>query len=152
MRIVTGVGDLVQMTGDGRTDQVLGGRTIRRSGDTMCSLHHARGDKERGFLGSTSKSRSTVYQWFDLKITGMVFSGLISKLVATIFSDLASKMVATVFTGLGSKPMTTVSPGLPSKSVVTFLVEPQNQAGFGFFSLDLNTDTYSLMIYASKSP
>jgi hypothetical protein len=28
MRIVTGVGDLVQRTGDGRTGQVLGGRAV----------------------------------------------------------------------------------------------------------------------------
>jgi hypothetical protein len=32
-RIVAEVGDPVQMTGDGRTGQVLGGRTIGRSGD-----------------------------------------------------------------------------------------------------------------------
>jgi hypothetical protein len=30
------------------------------------------------------KPRSTVYQWFGLKIIGMVFSGLASKPVATI--------------------------------------------------------------------
>jgi hypothetical protein len=30
--------------------QVLNGRTIRRSSDTMCGLHHTREDKERGFL------------------------------------------------------------------------------------------------------
>jgi hypothetical protein len=30
---------------------VLGGQTIGRSGDAVCSLHHARGDEERGFLG-----------------------------------------------------------------------------------------------------
>jgi hypothetical protein len=51
MRIVAGVGDLVQRTGDGHTGQVLGGRTIERSGDDVCSLHHARGDEKRGFLG-----------------------------------------------------------------------------------------------------
>jgi hypothetical protein len=50
-RIVTGVGDLVQRTEDGRTGRVLGGRTIERSGDTMCSLHRGRGDKESEFLG-----------------------------------------------------------------------------------------------------
>jgi hypothetical protein len=50
-RIVTGVGDLVQRTEDGRTGRVLGGRTIERSGDTMCSLHRGRGDKECEFLG-----------------------------------------------------------------------------------------------------
>jgi hypothetical protein len=29
----------------------LGGRTIERSGDTMCGLHRAQGDEERMFLG-----------------------------------------------------------------------------------------------------
>jgi hypothetical protein len=50
-RIVVGVGDLVQRTGDGRTCQVLGGWAIERSGGAMCGLHRARGDEERGFLG-----------------------------------------------------------------------------------------------------
>jgi hypothetical protein len=45
MRIVTGVEDLVQRTGDGRTDRVLGGRTIGRSDDVVCGLHRARGDE-----------------------------------------------------------------------------------------------------------
>jgi hypothetical protein len=51
MRIVAGVGDLVQRTGNDRTCLVLGGRTIERSGDTVCDLHRARGDEERRFLG-----------------------------------------------------------------------------------------------------
>jgi hypothetical protein len=51
MRIVAGVGDLVQRTRDSHTGRVLGGRTIERSGGTMCGLHHARRDEERGFLG-----------------------------------------------------------------------------------------------------
>jgi hypothetical protein len=50
MRIVAGVGDLVQSTGDGRTGQVLGGRAIERLGDAVCGLHRARGDEERRFL------------------------------------------------------------------------------------------------------
>jgi hypothetical protein len=50
-RIVAGVGDLVQRTGDGRTGQVLGGQAIERSGGVVCSLHRARGDEEHGFLG-----------------------------------------------------------------------------------------------------
>jgi hypothetical protein len=50
-RIVAGVGDLVQRTGDGRTGRVLGGWTIGRSGDAMCDLHCVRGDEEREFLG-----------------------------------------------------------------------------------------------------
>jgi hypothetical protein len=51
MRIVVGVGDLVQRTGDGHIGQVLGGRAIERSGGVVCDLHRARGDNERGFLG-----------------------------------------------------------------------------------------------------
>jgi hypothetical protein len=50
MMIMAGVGDLVQRTGDGRTGRVLGGWVIKRSGDAVCDLHHARGDEERGFL------------------------------------------------------------------------------------------------------
>jgi hypothetical protein len=50
-RIMTGVGDLVQRTRDGRTGQVLGGWAIERSGGAMCGLHHERGDEEREFLG-----------------------------------------------------------------------------------------------------
>jgi hypothetical protein len=50
MKIVAGVGDLLQRTRDGRTSQVLGDRAIERSGDAMCGLHRARRDEERGFL------------------------------------------------------------------------------------------------------
>jgi hypothetical protein len=59
-RIVAGVGDLVQRTGDGQA-QVrysvagrLGGRVM------LFGLHHARGDEERMFLGLASKLGSTV--------------------------------------------------------------------------------------------
>jgi hypothetical protein len=45
-----------------------------------------------------------------------------------------------------------VSLGLASKSVESFLVEPQNQGGGGFSGLCLKTDSYSLVIYVSKSP
>jgi hypothetical protein len=51
MRIMTGVGDLVQRTKDGRTGRVLDGRAIERLGGAVCGLHRARGDKERGFPG-----------------------------------------------------------------------------------------------------
>jgi hypothetical protein len=50
-RIVVGVENLVQRTGDGHTGRVLGGRAIERSGDAVCGLHRARGDEEREFLG-----------------------------------------------------------------------------------------------------
>jgi hypothetical protein len=60
MRIMAGVGDLVQRTEDSRTGRVLGGRTIERSGGAVCGLHRARGDEKRGFLGSASQPRSMV--------------------------------------------------------------------------------------------
>jgi hypothetical protein len=47
---VAGVEDLVQRTGDGRTGQVLDGRTIERSGGVVCGLHRARVDEEHKFL------------------------------------------------------------------------------------------------------
>jgi hypothetical protein len=59
------------------TGQVLIGRAIGRSGDTVCGLHRARGDEECGFLGSASKLRTNFlvepqYQgrisWLSLKI------------------------------------------------------------------------------------
>jgi hypothetical protein len=43
-RIVAGVGDLVQRTGDGHTGQILGDRAVERSADDVCGLHLARGD------------------------------------------------------------------------------------------------------------
>jgi hypothetical protein len=82
----------------------------------------------------------TVCEWFGLKTSRTVFSGLASKPVATVFSSLASKLVATV------------SPGLASKPVVGFLVEPQTQGGGGFPSLGLKTGSFGLVIWASKSP
>jgi hypothetical protein len=44
MRIVAGVGNLVQRTEDAHTGQVLGGRAVERSGGTVCGLHLACGD------------------------------------------------------------------------------------------------------------
>jgi hypothetical protein len=44
MRTVSGVGDLVQRTGDGRTGQVLSGRAVEWSGGAVCGLHLAHGD------------------------------------------------------------------------------------------------------------
>jgi hypothetical protein len=64
-----------------------------------------------------------VYEWFGLKTTWTVSSGLASKPAATVFSSLVSKLVVTISLGLASKP------------VVGFLVEPQNQGGGGFPSL-----------------
>jgi hypothetical protein len=87
-----------------------------------------------------------VCQWFDLKTTGTVFSGLTSKPVAIAFSDLASKPLVMVFSDLASKLVAMVSPNLGSKSVVCFLVDAQNQGGGGVFGLDLKIDSYDFMI------
>jgi hypothetical protein len=51
MRIMAGVGDLVQRTRDGYTGWVLGGRMDERSGDAVCGMHRACGNEEREFLG-----------------------------------------------------------------------------------------------------
>jgi hypothetical protein len=51
MRIMARVGDVVHRTEDGCTGRVLSGRTIERSGDTVCGLHRARVNEEREFLG-----------------------------------------------------------------------------------------------------
>jgi hypothetical protein len=119
---------------------------------------------------------STVCEWFGLKTTRTVFTGLASKPVATVsiglaskpavtvssglalkpavtvFSGLASKPVATVFSSLASKLVATFSPSLASKPAVGFLVEPQNQGGGGFSGLGLKTGSFGLVILASKSP
>jgi hypothetical protein len=50
MKIVVGVGDLVQRIGDDRTGRVLGGQTIGSSDDPVCGLHRARGDEEHEFF------------------------------------------------------------------------------------------------------
>jgi hypothetical protein len=77
---------------------------------------------------------------------------LASKPVVTVSTGLASKPVATIFSSLTSKLVVTVSHSLASKSVVDFLVEHQNQGGGGFPGLGLKTNSYGLVIYASKSP
>jgi hypothetical protein len=88
----------------------------------------------------------TICEWFAIKTTRTVFTGLASKPVATVSSGLASKPAATVFSSLSLKPVTSVSPGLASKPVVDFLVEPQNQGGGGFSGLGLKTGSGDLGI------
>jgi hypothetical protein len=51
MRIMVGVGDLMQRAEDDYTGQILGGRAMERSSGTVCDLHRACGDEEHGFLG-----------------------------------------------------------------------------------------------------
>jgi hypothetical protein len=95
---------------------------------------------------------ATVCEWFGLKTTRTVFTGLASKPVMIVSSGLALIPAVTVFSGLASKSVATVFSNLASKPVVGFLVEPQNQGGEGFPSLGLKTDSFSLVIWASKSP
>jgi hypothetical protein len=78
-----------------------------------------------------------ICQWFGLKTTTTVFSGLASKPLVTVSGGLASKPAATVSGGLASKHGMTFSPGLATKLVVGFLVEPQNQGGGKFLGLGL---------------
>jgi hypothetical protein len=65
--------------------RVPGGRTIERSDDTVCGMHHARGDEKCGFLSLASKPRS------------MVSPSLASKPVASSFPVWASKPATTVW-------------------------------------------------------
>jgi hypothetical protein len=51
----------VEDRGWSSTGRVLGGRMIGRSGDAVCGLHHAQGDKEHVFLGLSSKLASMVF-------------------------------------------------------------------------------------------
>jgi hypothetical protein len=98
------------------------------------------------------KTTRTVFADLTSKLVVTVFSDLTSKLVATVSSGLASKPAATVFTTLASKLVATVFLGLASKLVVSFLVEPQNQGGGGFFDLGFETGSPGLLILASKLP
>jgi hypothetical protein len=79
MRIMVGVGDLVQRIEDGRTGRVLGDQTIGRSGDVVCGLHHARGERIASFLVELQNRG----RWF--------VSGLTSKPLRRFVSGLASK-------------------------------------------------------------
>jgi hypothetical protein len=68
---------------------------------------------------STSKLMTTVCEWFGLKTSRMIFTGLASKLVVMVSGGLASKPAAAVSASLASKPATTVSNGLASKPAAT---------------------------------
>jgi hypothetical protein len=82
------------------------------------------------------KTKVDSCQWFSLKTTRTVFSGLASKLVAMVFSNLASK------------PLSIVSPGLALKSVAqVFRFEPQNwKLRFGDFGIKI-TMTISWFVH-----
>jgi hypothetical protein len=90
------------------TCRLLDGWTIERSGDVVCGLHCAQGDKEHVFFGSASKPRS------------IVSPGLTSKPLATVLVVWPENH-SLGFLGLGLK---TTSCGLvisPAKSPRRFL-------------------------------
>jgi hypothetical protein len=65
--------------------RVLDGRTIKRSGDTVCGLHYAQGDEKRGFLGLASEPRSTVSPDWASKPVTLGFPVWASKPTATVW-------------------------------------------------------------------
>jgi hypothetical protein len=87
MRIVVGVGDLVQRTEDGHTGRVLGVQTIERSDGAVCGLHRACGDMVRGFLGLASKPATTVFSSLASKLVVIVSPGLASKLAVSFLIE-----------------------------------------------------------------
>jgi hypothetical protein len=108
MRIVAGVGDLMQRIGVGRTGRIL---MVGRSGGRVmpCAVYTVHEEtRSADFLVEPQNHGRRVV------------------------SDLASKPLGAVFSGLASKPVATVSLDLALKPVVSFLVETQNQGGGGF--------------------
>jgi hypothetical protein len=85
------------------------------------------------------------------KPVAIISGGVASKPATTVSGGLASKPAAMISSGLTSKPPARVSPGLVSNLVVGFMVEAQNQGGRGFPGLGLKTDSFSLVIWTSKS-
>jgi hypothetical protein len=69
----------VEDRGWSSTRQILGGRTIERSGDVVYNLHCTQGDEEHMFLGLASKQGCRFFSWFDLKTGGFGFFGLCLK-------------------------------------------------------------------------
>jgi hypothetical protein len=90
-----------------------------------------------------------VCEWFNLKTTQTIFTGLASKLVATVSSGLTSKPAVMVSGGLALKPAATVFSGLSSKPVAMVSLAskletticwfgPQNQVSFGLLVVPQN--------------
>jgi hypothetical protein len=100
------------------TGRVLGGQTIERSGDAVCGLLRAQGDKECGSLGLASKLGLTVSPGLASKsvVTVLVISQFGPQNWQLWFDDLAHKITTTV-SWFG--PQNQVGYGLP--------VVPQNR-------------------------
>jgi hypothetical protein len=83
MRIVAGIGDLVQRIEDSRTGHVLGGWAVERSGGAMCGLHLAHGGVWVSWLSLKTKvdglrvvwpqNHLDSFRWFGLKTSGDSF-------------------------------------------------------------------------------
>jgi hypothetical protein len=97
------------------TDWVLSHRTIKRSGDAMCGLHHAQRDEEHRFLGLALKPRSIVSPSLASKPVAMCFLVWASKPAAAVwwfgpqnhhdgFLVWASKQSGIQFVGCATKP------------------------------------------------
>jgi hypothetical protein len=65
--------------------RVLGGWTIKRSGDAVCGLHRAQGEMERRYLGLASKPRSIVSPCLASKPVALGFPVWASKPTASIW-------------------------------------------------------------------
>jgi hypothetical protein len=99
------------------------------------------------FTGLASKLMATVSTGLASKPAVMVFSGSASKPMTTVFSSLASKLVATVFAGLASKPVATISSGLASKSAATVFVGLASTDGDGFLQFGLKTGGAAFQVF-----
>jgi hypothetical protein len=94
---------------------------------------------------------AAVCEWFGLKTTQTVYSGLASKPAATVSGGLTSKSAAMVSSGLASKPTATVSGGLASKPAVTvFPFGPQNRR-LRFDDLGFKITVMVFLVWALKA-
>jgi hypothetical protein len=95
---------------------------------------------------------ATLCEWFGLKTTQTVFTGLASKLAVTVFGGLASKPAVTVSGSLASKPAVTVSSGLASKLVATIFSSLASKLVATVSpGLGLKIGSFGLVIWVSKS-
>jgi hypothetical protein len=155
MRIMAGVGDLVQRTRDGQAQVVYS-----VTGRTRGTLHHARGDEEHEFLDLASKPRSMVCQWFDLKTTGSDFLVEPQNQVRRFVSGLASKSLGQVsrfgsqnwqlwfVSGFASKPLGWVSRfGLKTGNKALVIWASKSLRGFPGLGLKTMRATVSLLCH-----
>jgi hypothetical protein len=131
--------------------RVLGGRTIGRSGDAMCGLHRARGDEEHGFVGSASKSRSTVVSGLASKPLGWFLPVWPQNRWHRV-SRFGPQTQQLQFGDLGLKITTMVSWFGPQNQVgYILLVAPQNQREDEFGVGHVSRSSSLLCVEASRA-